>query len=115
MKMMKSSLPHLGEVSLYGAGYIDLAVLWRKLVQKHQIVFPYTGEQQASDVIQSGLTLPPTFKSIFFPPSSALKVEATFLCIIEINLSNYTECSNYNITYFLIDNAHPKLDIPFDV
>ena len=46
LKMMKSSLPHLGGVTLGGAGYVDLAVLWRKLVQKHHFVFPYTGERQ---------------------------------------------------------------------
>jgi hypothetical protein len=51
MKMMKSSVPQLGGVSLTGAGYIDLAVLWRKLVQGYQFVFPYTGEQQACDVM----------------------------------------------------------------
>ena len=51
MRMMKSSLPHLGEVTLCGAGYIDLAVLWRKLVQKHQFKFPYKGERQAYDVM----------------------------------------------------------------
>lgn len=41
MRMMKSSLPHLGEITFRGPGYIDLAVLWRKLVQKHQFMFPY--------------------------------------------------------------------------
>lgn len=51
MKMMKSTLPHLGGVTFGGAGYIDLAVLWRKLVQKHNFVFPYTGERQASGVM----------------------------------------------------------------
>jgi hypothetical protein len=44
MQMMKSSLPHLGGVTLSGAGYIDLAVLWGKLVQKHNFEFPHTGE-----------------------------------------------------------------------
>lgn len=44
MKMMMSSLPHLGGMTLGGAGYLDVAVLWRKLVRDHHFVFPYTGE-----------------------------------------------------------------------
>jgi hypothetical protein len=42
--MMKRSLPHLGGTSLSGTGYVDLIVLWKKLIQDHPFVFPYTGE-----------------------------------------------------------------------
>jgi hypothetical protein len=48
MNMMKQSLPHLGEASFSGSGYIDLVVLWQKLVQDHPFVFPFAGELQSS-------------------------------------------------------------------
>ncbi|XP_021932280.1 exonuclease mut-7 homolog isoform X2 [Zootermopsis nevadensis] len=48
MDMMKRSLPHLGGTSLSGKGYIDLVVLWKKLIQDHPFVFPYTVEDGAS-------------------------------------------------------------------
>jgi transposase len=108
MRMMKSSLPHLGEVTLSGAGYIDLAVLWRKLVQKHQFVFPYTGERQASDVIQSGVTVPPTFRSSFFPPPSALKGEAT---VSSASLKPTCQTTqNAVITIYYVNPLSPELN-----
>lgn len=48
MNMMKQSLPHLGGASLSGSGYIDLVVLWQKLVQDHPFVFPFADEDGAS-------------------------------------------------------------------
>lgn len=40
--MMKQNL-YLGDINLSGKGYIDMAVLWRKLEKDWSIKLPYSG------------------------------------------------------------------------
>ncbi|XP_036141081.1 uncharacterized protein LOC105833553 isoform X2 [Monomorium pharaonis] len=42
--VIRNSLPALSSVKTYGQGYIDLMLLWRKLVEEYNFIFPYKGD-----------------------------------------------------------------------
>ncbi|XP_020281689.1 exonuclease mut-7 homolog isoform X3 [Pseudomyrmex gracilis] len=44
MTVIRNSLPVLSSVKTYGQGYLDLMLLWRKLVEEYNFVFPYKGD-----------------------------------------------------------------------
>ncbi|XP_076171130.1 exonuclease mut-7 homolog isoform X2 [Ptiloglossa arizonensis] len=44
MTVMRVSLPALSNVKMYGEGYLDIVVLWKKLVDDYKFVFPHKGD-----------------------------------------------------------------------
>ncbi|XP_024892768.1 exonuclease mut-7 homolog [Temnothorax curvispinosus] len=44
MTVIRNSLPALSSIKTHGQGYLDLMVLWRKLVEEYNFIFPYKGD-----------------------------------------------------------------------
>ncbi|XP_018304800.1 exonuclease mut-7 homolog isoform X2 [Mycetomoellerius zeteki] len=44
MTVIRNSLPALSSIKTHGQGYLDLILLWRKLVEEYNFVFPYKGD-----------------------------------------------------------------------
>ncbi|EGI70405.1 Putative exonuclease mut-7-like protein [Acromyrmex echinatior] len=44
MTVIRNSLPALSSIKTHGQGYLDLMLLWRKLVEEYNFVFPYKGD-----------------------------------------------------------------------
>lgn len=42
--VIRNSLPALSSVKTYGQGYLDLMLLWRKLTEEYNFIFPYKGD-----------------------------------------------------------------------
>ncbi|XP_018049146.1 PREDICTED: exonuclease mut-7 homolog isoform X2 [Atta colombica] len=44
MTVIRNSLPALSSIKTHGQGYLDLMLLWKKLVEEYNFVFPYKGD-----------------------------------------------------------------------
>ncbi|KAL6263465.1 hypothetical protein P5V15_006256 [Pogonomyrmex californicus] len=44
MTVIRNSLPALSSVKTHGQGYLDMMLLWRKLVEEYNFIFPYKGD-----------------------------------------------------------------------
>lgn len=44
MTVIRNSLPALSSLKTHGQGYLDLMLLWRKLVEEYNFIFPYKGD-----------------------------------------------------------------------
>lgn len=46
MTVIRSSLPALSKIKIYGQGYLDIVNLWKKLVEDYKFVFPHESDDQ---------------------------------------------------------------------
>ncbi|XP_011870330.1 PREDICTED: uncharacterized protein LOC105563381 isoform X2 [Vollenhovia emeryi] len=44
MTVIRNSLPALSSIKTHGQGYLDLMLLWRKLTEEYNFIFPYKGD-----------------------------------------------------------------------
>ncbi|XP_029163775.1 exonuclease mut-7 homolog [Nylanderia fulva] len=44
MTVIRNSIPILSSIKTHGQGYLDLMILWRKLAEDYNFIFPYNGD-----------------------------------------------------------------------
>lgn len=42
--VIRNSIPALSSIKNHGQGYLDLMILWRKLTEDYNFIFPYKGD-----------------------------------------------------------------------